>query len=65
MRRTTTSYIMNVRDGRASTFFPEGFDTSNLVEITRLENRWAEFLDLATGEVVCCETFFNQAQALL
>ena len=54
-------YVVIQGSGLApSTCFPEGYDTSNLVNVSRLGDFWATFLNLETGEEVSCKDFYDK-----
>lgn len=58
-------YIVTHRRGRPSLCFPQEFDTSDLVEHSRLEGPWAEFLNIKTGAMVSCEDFYTRMLAAI
>lgn len=43
-----------------STCFPAGYDASNLVEVSRVGDYWATFMNLETGEEIKCEDFHKK-----
>ena len=42
------------------TFFPFGYDRSDLQEISAYGKEFAKFVNLRTGELIDCEDFYNQ-----
>lgn len=43
-----------------NTCFPAGYDTSNLIEVSRAGEQWATFLNPETGEEIKCADFHKK-----
>jgi hypothetical protein len=54
-------YVLQHRGTKPPTFFPEGYDQSNLVEVSTIADPFAIFLNLETGEEIRCEDFHKKA----
>lgn len=57
------TYVVTRSDRGIITCFPEGFDTSNLKEISTLTSMFAKFINIETGDEYDCETYYNQMSA--
>ena len=42
------------------TCFPEGYDKSNLIEVSKIGDSWATFVNIQTGEEISCAEFYAQ-----
>ena len=54
------TYTMERRSNLPAVVFPEGYDRSNLLEISTIGESFAVFLNTETMETVRCETFYKQ-----
>ena len=60
--KTKPRYVLEHRGSLPPTFFPEGYDTSDLMEVTTRGESFAVFLNAVTGETIRCEDFHNKAR---
>lgn len=60
--QTKPRYVLEHRGSLPPTFFPEGYDTSNLLEISTRGDAFAVFMNIETGETIRCEDFHEQAR---
>ena len=58
--KTKTKWTMERRGSQPPAFFPEGYDRSDLLEISTIGESFAVFLNTETMEIVRCETFYKQ-----
>ena len=59
--KTKPRYVLEHRGSLPPSFFPEGYDQSNLVEISTRSDSFAVFLNTETGETISCENFYKQS----
>jgi hypothetical protein len=57
-------FEMSTDDNGVRTCFPVGYDKQNLIDVTRVTDVWAQFVDKHTGETVDCEVFAKQLDAM-
>ena len=57
-----TQYEITHSSFGASECFPVGYDKSNLINVSRVGDYWATFLDPRTGAEVSCEDFYKQME---
>ena len=55
-------YYIEYRGGGLPICFPEGYDTSELEEISSIGKSWATFLNVRTGDIISCEDFYKKLQ---
>lgn len=64
MNKTKPKFVVKELDFGGTSVLPEGFDTTNLVEVTELDSRYVKYVNTVTGEIIDCETYTKQLEEL-
>ncbi len=57
---TKPFFYIERRPGKADICLPEGFDMYNLIDISKIGDVWATFLNIETDEEISCEKYYKQ-----
>lgn len=55
-------WVCTPRQGRPIDFFPAGYDTSDLIEVSRVGDLYSRYIKRSTGEEVNCADFVAESQ---
>ena len=55
-------FYIERRPGKTDICLPEGFDMYNLIDISKVGDTWATFLNIETDEEISCEKYYKELQ---
>lgn len=64
LRAAKPKFVVKELDFGFTSVLPEGFDTTNLVEVIELDSRYVKYLNTVTGEIIDCEAYAKQLEEL-